>query len=123
MALACAGWTEKQRVFVFGDEIGSSEVEDEGAVDLLVEGEVEVVQCLLRIAELGSLSAALQQTITASSQFIGNEVGDQIDGRHALGLSLMTTGFQHRGHAATTTLFEVALKLNQIHGLAPEFLC
>src|SRR5205814_5517812 len=96
---------KKQRVFMFGDEVGGGEVEDEAPVHLLVEVEVEVVECLLRIAKLPGVFAALQQTVTVTIQFIGDQAGDQIDRRHALGLSLMETCFQHGSDAAETKLF------------------
>ena len=53
MTLAGSGWTQKQRVFVSGDEGGGGEIEDEAAIHLLVEGEVEALKCLLRVPELG----------------------------------------------------------------------
>ena len=90
---------------MFGDEVSGGEVEDEAAVHLLVEVEVEVIQCLLRIAELGGLSAAIQQTVTATMQFIGDEDGDEINRSHAFCLSLMKTSFQNGDDAAETQLF------------------
>ena len=63
MAFAGARWAKKQRVFMFGDEIGCGEVKDETPVHLLVEVEVEVVERDLRIAELGFFSPTFQQTI------------------------------------------------------------
>jgi hypothetical protein len=105
MTLAGAGRAEKQAVLMFGDEVGRGQVEDEAAVHLLVEVEVEVIERLLWIAELGGLSATVQQTVTATIQFIGNEARDEINRRHALGLSLMKTCFQDGGDAAETKLF------------------
>src|SRR5207253_9466765 len=93
ITLARAGRAEEQAVLMFGDEVGRGQVADDAAVHLLVEVEVEVVECLLRIAELGGLSATVQQTVTATIQFIGNEARHEINGRHALGLSLMKTCF------------------------------
>src|SRR5205823_13545036 len=89
MTLSGARRPEEQGVFVFSDEVGGGEVEDKAAVHLLVEVEVEVIQYLLRIAECGGLSAAFQQAVTATTQFIRNQTGDQINRRHAFGLSLM----------------------------------
>src|SRR5262249_5922235 len=104
MTLAGAGRAEEQAVLMFGDEVGRGQVEDEAAVHLLVEVEVEVIECLLGIAELGGLSATVQQTVTATVQFIGNEARDEINRRHELGLSLMQTRFQDGGHGAETKL-------------------
>src|SRR5439155_22668627 len=105
MTLARTGRSLEQSVFVFSDEAGGGEVEDEAAVHLLVEVEVEVIECLLRIAELGGLSATVQQTVTATIQFIGNEARDEINRHHALGVSLMSPRFQYGGDAAETELF------------------
>jgi hypothetical protein len=41
MALAGAGWAEKERVLALGDEARGRKVEDEGAVHFLVEVEIE----------------------------------------------------------------------------------
>src|SRR5260370_1256074 len=60
MAFAGALRSKKQGVFVFGDEVGRGEIKDETPVHLLVEVEVEVIQCLLRIAELGFFSPTVQ---------------------------------------------------------------
>jgi hypothetical protein len=89
---------------VFGDEVSGGEIEDEAAVHLLVEVEVEVVERFLRIAKRGVFSAAFQQTIAPTMQFIGYEARDQIHRRHALGLSLMKASFQNGGDAAETEL-------------------
>src|SRR5271165_523037 len=47
VALASAGGTEKQCVFAARDKAGSSQIEDQAAIHLLVESEVEVVEGLL----------------------------------------------------------------------------
>ena len=46
MTLARTGRADQQSVLALGDEAGGGELEDEGAVDLLVEGEVEAEQRL-----------------------------------------------------------------------------
>src|SRR5271166_5906170 len=66
MAFAAAGWTEKQCVFVAGNEGTGGQVEHQAAVHLLVEGEVEVVEGSLRVAELRLFTSPLQQPITSS---------------------------------------------------------
>ena len=58
VTLAGAGRTEKQGVFVAGDEGAGGQIEDQAAIHLGIEGEVEVVEGLLRVAELGLLFAA-----------------------------------------------------------------
>src|ERR1051326_9020461 len=62
MTLARTRRTGEQGVLVSGDEVGGGEVKDEAAVHLLVEVEVEVIECLLWITKLGRLSATIQQT-------------------------------------------------------------
>jgi hypothetical protein len=43
VTFAGAGWTEKQGVFVPGDKSAGGQIEDQAAIHLLVEGEVEVI--------------------------------------------------------------------------------
>src|SRR6476660_3336832 len=62
MTLSGAGWSEKQSVFVTGDEIGSSQVEDEAAVHLLVEIEIEVVQ-RVQVSEARGFSSTLKESV------------------------------------------------------------
>ena len=57
VALARTGRAEKQSVFALGDEAGGGELEDERAVDFLVEGEVEAVEGAVGVAESGLLVA------------------------------------------------------------------
>ena len=73
---------------MFSNEASRSQIEDQRAIELLVEAKVEVVQGFLRVAELGLFLASLQQSITPAREFIGDQAGDQIDGCHRLGLSL-----------------------------------
>ena len=51
MALARTGRTDQECVFALGDEPRGGEFEDEGAVDLLVEGEVEAVERAVGVAK------------------------------------------------------------------------
>ena len=55
MALAGTWRPEQECVLALGDEAGGGELEDEGAVDLLVEGEVEAVERAVGAAEAGRL--------------------------------------------------------------------
>src|SRR5579883_2299796 len=98
------GWTEKQAILVTGDEGAGGQVEDQTAIHFGVEGEVEVVQGLLRVAKGRLLAPALLQPLAAPPQFVRDQAGDQVDRRHGLGLGLTQTGFQHRGHAAQSQL-------------------
>jgi hypothetical protein len=60
VTLAGAGRTEKQGVFVPGDESAGRQIEHQAAVHLLIKAEVEVVEGLLRVAKLGLLCSTLQ---------------------------------------------------------------
>jgi hypothetical protein len=55
VTLASAGRTEKQGVFVACDKSTGGEIEDQAAIHLLIEVKVEVVEGLLRVAELSLL--------------------------------------------------------------------
>src|SRR5271157_4443578 len=76
VALAGAGGAEKQCVFAARDKAGSSQIEDQAAIHLLVEGEVEVVEGLLGVAELRLFFPPLQQALATPSQFVGNQPDD-----------------------------------------------
>ena len=83
-----------------GDEGAGGQVEDQTAIHLLVEVEVEVVEAPLWVAKLGLLDPALQQTIAATSELVRDQAGEKVDRGHGLGLSLVETGFQYGGNAA-----------------------
>src|SRR5882724_1370064 len=104
MALAAAGWTEKKRVFMAGDEGGGGQIEDQTAIHLLVEVEVKVVECLLGIAESRLLSPTLQQSITPASQFVGDQAGDEVDRGHGFDLGLVEAHLEHGSDSAQPQL-------------------
>ena len=60
VAFAGAGRSKKQSIFMAGNEGAGSQIEDQAAIHLLVEVEVEVVESLLGVTELRLLAAALQ---------------------------------------------------------------
>ena len=115
MTFAAAGGTEKQGIFVAGDEGASGQVEDQAAIHLLVEGEVEVVEGLLGVAELRLFCPPLQQALATPGQFVGDQTGEQVDGGERFGLGLAQTGLQHGGHSAQAKLFKSTIEFNQIH--------
>src|ERR1017187_1271657 len=69
--------------------------ERKATIHLRIEGEVEVVQGLVRVAEGGLFAAPVEQPIAAPGQLIGDQARDQIDGRHGFSLGLVQSGFQH----------------------------
>jgi hypothetical protein len=67
---------------VFGNEAASSEIEDETAVHLRIESEVEVIQCAMRTSKTSLLATPFQQSIRARAEFVGNQTGEEVDGHH-----------------------------------------
>jgi len=80
VTLAGAGRTEKQGIFVACDERASGQIEDQATIHLLVESEVEVIESLVRVAELGLLGAPLQQALATQGEFVGDQARQQVDG-------------------------------------------
>ena len=97
------------------DEGAGGEIEDQTAIHLLVESEVEVVEGLLGVAELGLLFPTLQQALATQGEFVGDQAREQIDGGERFGLGLAQTGLQHGGHSAQAKLFERTIEFDQIH--------
>src|SRR5215831_12083393 len=104
MTLAGARRSKKQCVLTAGNKVSSGQVEHHAAIHLLVEAEIKVVERRMLVTKAGLLTAALQQTVTASSQLIRDQGGKQIDGGHGFGLGLLQTDLQHGRHAAQTQL-------------------
>ena len=109
--IACAKWllaraagAEKQRIFPLGKERARGQVKDQAAIHLRIEGEVEVVQRLVHVAERGLFAPPVEQSFAAPGQLVGDQTGDQIDRRHRFGLGLAQSGFQHSGDAAEPEL-------------------
>jgi hypothetical protein len=90
--------------FPLGKERARGQVEDQAPIHLRIEGEVEVVQRLVRIAERGLFAPPVEQSLAAPRQLVGDQTRDQIDRRHGFGLGLTQSGFQHSGDAAEPEL-------------------
>src|SRR5208282_4507192 len=73
VTLAGSRWAEKQGIFVACDEGASGQIEDQAAIHLLVESEVEVVESFVRVAELGLLFPPLQQALATQGEFVGDQ--------------------------------------------------
>ena len=116
VALAASSWAKKKCVFAPSDPGGGGQVEDQTAVHLWIELEVEVIELLVCVAELRLLVAPVQQALTAAGEFIGDQDGDQVDGGHVLRLCLQQACFQHCGHAAQAQLHQGAIQFDQVHG-------
>jgi hypothetical protein len=63
--------------------------------------------------------AALEQTVLPPAQFVGDEGGDEIDGRHLLGLGLSQPRVQDRRHPGQTELAKRAIQFDEIHCGSP----
>jgi hypothetical protein len=59
-----------------GDEGAGGQLEDQTAIHLFVEVEVEVVEGPERVAELGLFAPALQHAVGAAGEFIGDQAGE-----------------------------------------------
>jgi hypothetical protein len=79
-------------VFVARDERASGQIEDQAAIHLLIESEVEVVEGFLGVAELGLLFPPLQQALATQGEFVGDQAGEQVNGGKRFGLGLTQTG-------------------------------
>ena len=104
MALAGAGQPEKEGVFAPLDEAAGGEFEDEGAVHLLVEVEVEGVEGLAGVAEAGLLVPALKEPVLAAHQLVVDEGRDEVERGELFGLGLTEPGFEDGGHAGERSL-------------------
>src|SRR5882672_62633 len=100
MTFARTGWTQEKCVFVARDERGGRQIEDQTTIHLLIEVEVEVVERSLRITKLRLFSSPLKQPFAATSEFVGYQAGDEIDGRHRFHLGLVQTRLEHGSNAA-----------------------
>src|SRR5580698_8593696 len=97
VALAGTAGAEKQSVLPLPDKGAGGQIEDQTAIHLRVETEVEIIQSSLRVAEGCLLAPPLQQTVAAPGQFVRDHARDQIDGGHRFSLSLAQSCFEHSG--------------------------
>jgi hypothetical protein len=88
--------------------------EDMAAIHLWIELEIEGVQALVSVAELGLLVTTIQQPLAATGKFVRDQDGDQVDRCHGLGLRLQQTGFHHCGHAAQAQLHQGTIEFYQV---------
>ena len=80
VALAGAGRAEEERVLVLRDEARGGELEDERAIQLLIEIEIEGVERAWPDRESApAVTAPREQAILAADELVGDERGDEID--------------------------------------------
>src|SRR5262249_40597668 len=102
VTFAGTGWTQKKGVLMASDERCGRQIEDQAAIHLLVEVEIEVIERHLRIAKLCLFPSPLQESVAAASQIIGDQTGEEVDGYHRFCLGLLQAGFKYGGHAPET---------------------
>src|SRR5262249_5073050 len=117
VTLAGAGRAEEEGIGVLGDPAPGGQLEDESAIHLLVEVEIEGVQALADVPEGRLLQAPLQEAILAAQELVLNEAGEEIDGRELLGLRLQEAGVQAGRDARAAELAQGALQFDDVHGV------
>ncbi len=115
MALAGARRAEEEAVLVLRDEAAGGEFEDEPAIHLLVELEVEGVERLAHVPKAGLLEAAVEEPILTPEQLVADERGEEVDRGELLGLRLEQSRLEAGGHARAAELAEDALQFDEIH--------
>ena len=85
-----------------GDEGAGSQLKDQAAIHLGVEGEIKVVEGSEGIPKFGLFASAFEQAVGPPGEFIGDQTGDQVQGGHGFGLSLTQACFEHRRHPTQT---------------------
>jgi hypothetical protein len=118
MALAGAGRAEEEPVLVLGDEAAGRQLEDEPAIELPIEVEIEGVQRLAHVTEAGLFEAAVEQPVLASKELVTDERGEEVDRGEVLGLRLQQPWLQAGGHAGAAKLTQGALEFEDVHELA-----
>src|SRR5678809_1000036 len=121
MAFSGAGRTEKEDVFMTRNKVRGGQIEDQTSIHLLVEGEIEIIECV-EVSKAGSFSPAFQQAIAAAGELIRNQTGDQIDGRHRFSLGLLDAGFQYRSHGAQAQFLQSTLEFDDVHSCCSSVL-
>src|SRR5260221_9972949 len=88
-----SAWTQEKCIFPFADEGTGGQVKHQAAIHLRVEGEIEVVQSLVRVAEGGLFAPAIQESLAAAGQFLAPHTGDQSYWRPWFGVGPAQAGF------------------------------
>jgi hypothetical protein len=115
VTLPRAGPAEEEPVLALGDEAARGELEDEGAIHLLVEVEIEGIEGLAGVAEARLLEPAFQEPVLALEELVLDEGGEEVDRGELLGLGLEQAAFETSGHARAPELAEGALEFGERH--------
>ena len=120
VTLARAGRSEQEHVFVLRDEARRGEIEDEPAIQLRVEIEVEAIERGRTVAEAGFVDATREEPILPPHELVVDEGRDEIEGGAALALRLEQASFEGRGHAGEAELAQGVVELDEIHTESPS---
>ena len=104
MTLASSRWAEKKSVLGLRQEAAGRELEDERAVHLLVEVEIEVVERLVRVTEARLLDPALDEPVRSALNLVGEERGEEVERREPARLGFEQTDLEVLGHAGEPEL-------------------
>ncbi|WNZ62690.1 hypothetical protein QEG98_02360 [Myxococcus sp. MxC21-1] len=115
VTLAGAWRAEEERVLASLHEAAGGQLEDEAAIHLLVEVEVEAVERLSRVAEGALLEAALDEAVASASQLVVDEGGEEVERSELLGLRLEDASLDGLGHAGQAQGGEGAGDFDEIH--------
>jgi len=115
VALASARRAEEERVLAALHEAAGGQLEDEAAIHLLVEVEVEAVERLARVAEGALLEAALDEAVASARQLVIDEGGEEVERSELLGLCLEDAGLDGLGHARQAQGGEGTGDFDEIH--------
>lgn len=95
MALAAAGWAEESESSwrAMKAAVARSKTKLRFILGLKVKSKLS--RFFLRIAKLSLFSPTFQQAIATAGEFVRDQAGDQVDGRHRFHLSLVQTHPEH----------------------------
>jgi hypothetical protein len=116
--LPVPGGPIQEDIFASCDEAPGGELEEQGAIHFLVEGEIEGVERARRIAETRLQAAACKEAILPALQFITDEHRDQVERREPFRLCMAEPCVEDIRHAGEAQRAERALEFNEIHVVA-----
>ena len=101
------------------DEATRRELEDQRAIQFLVEGEIEGVERACGIAEAGLHATPFEQAILPTLQFITHEHRDEVEWGQAFRLRMAEAHVEDVGHAGEAQFAECLIKFGDVHAVAP----
>ncbi len=114
------GGAEEDGVFGPFEEPPGGELEEQGAVGLRIELEVEAIERPVGIAEAGLLDASGQQSVLPSLKLVLDQGREQVDGRPLALLGLEQPHLQMLGHARQPELAQCGIEFSPIHEWPPR---